>query len=71
MLLKLCLARRWWLMPIILAAQEGEIRRIMVQSQPGPIVHVPLSLKNPSQKRTHGVAQGVGPEFKHQFFKNK
>jgi hypothetical protein len=24
-----------WLMPIILAAQEAEIRKIMVQSQPG------------------------------------
>jgi hypothetical protein len=23
-----------------------------------------LSLKNPSQKRAGGVAQGVGPEFK-------
>jgi hypothetical protein len=27
-----------WLMPIIPATQEAEIRRIMVQSQPGQIV---------------------------------
>jgi hypothetical protein len=32
------LARRQWLSPIILATQEAEIRRIMVQSQPGQIV---------------------------------
>jgi hypothetical protein len=28
-------------------------------------------LKNPSQKRTGGVAQGVGPEFKPQYCKKK
>jgi hypothetical protein len=30
----------------------------------------PIS-KNPSQKRAGGVAQGVGPEFKPQYFKRK
>jgi hypothetical protein len=25
-------ARDWWLMPVVLAAQEAEIRRIIVQS---------------------------------------
>jgi hypothetical protein len=39
-----------WLMPIILATQEAEIRRIMVPGQPGQIVHETLSQKNPSQK---------------------
>jgi hypothetical protein len=48
-------------MPVILATQEAEIRRIAVQSQPGQIVHEILPQKNPSQKRTGGVAQGVGP----------
>jgi hypothetical protein len=38
-------------MPVILAIQEMEIRRIMARSQP----------------RTDGVAQGVGPEFKPQY----
>jgi hypothetical protein len=31
-------ARHLWLMPVILAAQEAEIKRITVQSQPGQIV---------------------------------
>jgi hypothetical protein len=31
----------------------------------------PISNKNPSQKGTGGVAQGVGPEFKPQFTKEK
>jgi hypothetical protein len=30
-------------MPVILATQEVEIRRIMVRSQPGQIVHKSLS----------------------------
>jgi hypothetical protein len=31
--LSCALARCWWLTPVILATQEAEIRRIMVQSQ--------------------------------------
>jgi hypothetical protein len=37
-------AGRWWLMPVILAAQEEAIRRIKVGSQPGQIVCETLSL---------------------------
>jgi hypothetical protein len=36
-------------MPIILATQEAEIRRIVVQSQPRQIVHETLFQKYPSK----------------------
>jgi hypothetical protein len=58
--------RCWWLIPVIPATQEAEIRRTQVQSQPGQIVGETLS-----QKRAGGVAQGVGPEFKPQHCKKK
>jgi hypothetical protein len=53
-------------MPVILATQEAENRRIMVQSQTRQIIHETLPLKNPSHTHTQtagGVARGVGPEF--------
>jgi hypothetical protein len=62
-----------WLTPLILATQEAEIRRITIQSQPRQIVHKTLSGKNPShiKKRAGGVASGVGPKFKPQYYKTK
>jgi hypothetical protein len=38
-------------MPTILAIQEAEIKRIVVQSQPRQIVHETLPQKIPSQER--------------------
>jgi hypothetical protein len=48
-------------LPVILATQETEIRKIPFQSQ---IVQETISQKKQKQKQTGGVAQGVDPEFK-------
>jgi hypothetical protein len=50
-------------MPVILATQDAEIRRMAVQSQPWPIVRETLSRQNPSQKRLGGLAQDVVPLY--------
>jgi hypothetical protein len=49
----------WWHMPVILAVQETEIRRIAIQSQPGVIVRETLTRKYTTQKRTGRVAQVI------------
>jgi hypothetical protein len=63
--------RRWWLTPVILATQKGEIRWIVVRNQPGQIVRETLTGKYPTQKRAGRAAQGVGPEFKFLYHQNK
>jgi hypothetical protein len=58
--------------PVILATQEAEIRSVVFRSQLGQIET--LSRRKPSQKRGRGaggVAQGVGPEFKPQYWEIK
>jgi hypothetical protein len=54
---------------VILATQEAENRRIMVQSHPGEIVLKTLSQKHSTQKRAGGVVQGVDSESKPQYHK--
>jgi hypothetical protein len=44
-------------MPVILDAQEAEIRRMEVQNQPGQIVLETLSGKYPKNKRAGRVAK--------------
>jgi hypothetical protein len=56
-------------MPVILPTQEAEIRRIVVQSQPGKIVSETPYRKIPITEKDGGVAQGVGTKFKPQYYK--
>jgi hypothetical protein len=55
-------------MPIILATQEAEIRRITVQNQPRQQIVFETHLE---KKRAGGTAQGVDPECKPQYHKKK
>jgi hypothetical protein len=63
-------ARHRGLTPVILATQEAQIRRLMVQTQPGQIVLKTLPQKT-HRKKGWLMAQGVGPEFKSQDCKKK
>jgi hypothetical protein len=60
-------AGHWWPMPVILATQEAEIRRIKVRSQSGQIVLETLSWKKPITRKGWWSSSGVGPEFKPQY----
>jgi hypothetical protein len=44
-------AGHWWFMSVILATQEAEIRRIVVQTQPVQIVCETLSQKKKNHKK--------------------
>jgi hypothetical protein len=51
--------------PVILATQEAEIKRIVVQSQP-------CQMRSYLEKTRAGeMAEGIGPEFKSQYHKKK
>jgi hypothetical protein len=56
---------------VILATQEAEIRKMVIQSQPRQISSQDPISKIPNTKRAGGVAQGVGPEFKLRYSKKK
>jgi hypothetical protein len=61
-------------MPVILATQEAEIRRVAVRSQPwANSLRESFSkiLPHACKKKAGGVAQGVGPELKSQYLKKK
>jgi hypothetical protein len=68
--INISVARRQWLMPVILATQEADqvdhgLKPAQANSSWDPIS------KNPSQKRTSGVSQGVDCEFKPQYHKKQ
>jgi hypothetical protein len=48
-------------MPVILATQEAEIRRIIVQTQPRQIIHATLSQKYPVIKDWWSGSRGRAP----------
>jgi hypothetical protein len=56
-------------MSVILATQEAEIRRIVVQSQSWANSLRDLILKKTITKRAGGVVQGIGPQLKPQYRK--
>jgi hypothetical protein len=49
-IMNLILACSCWLAPVILATQEAEMKRMVIQCQPKQIVHKTLSQKHPTQK---------------------
>jgi hypothetical protein len=62
-------ASHQWLMPVILATQKTEIRRIVVQSQPGQIDGETLSQKK--KKKASQKWVGGDSEFKSQYRKRR
>jgi hypothetical protein len=65
-----CRTGHQWLVPVIPATQQAEVRRITVRSQLRQIVLNPIE-KTHYKKRAGGVAQGEGPEFKPQHWKKQ
>jgi hypothetical protein len=66
-----CSAGLWWLISVVLATLDAEIRRIVTWSQPRQTVRETLSQKNPIQKRAGGVAQGSRPWVQTPVLQNK
>jgi hypothetical protein len=51
-------AGHWWLTPIILATQEAEIRKIIVQTQPRQVIFKTLSQKKKKKRPTTHTNKG-------------
>jgi hypothetical protein len=48
----------WWLMPVILATQEAEIRKITIRSQLGQTVNETLPQKKKKKKKKPFIKKG-------------
>jgi hypothetical protein len=60
------MARCWWLMSVILATQDAEIRRVVVRSQSGQMVPKTLFLKKPITQKGWWSGSSAVLEFKPQ-----
>jgi hypothetical protein len=71
MVLKDIQANSQWLTPVILALRRQRSGGLQFKASVGKWFTRPYLENTHHKKRVVGVAQGIGPEFKPQYHKNK